>query len=185
MSQRPPHPQPEACLTMSRASRYKGGTVIAEDVWSLQEHRRRVANGDLYRPGVCGACQGTRLHVHDYVERTPLGFAMLAVLTIVRFICANDQCRATWRVLPAFLARHLWYGWKTVESNTVSAQADALPPAAPSKPGPTAPSRHTRQRWLSRLVSSARRLVVMLAQSGHRTLCDIAGAAGLDCTRRD
>jgi hypothetical protein len=41
MSQnRLPPPQPEACLISSRASRYKGGTRIAEDLWSVEEHVR-------------------------------------------------------------------------------------------------------------------------------------------------
>lgn len=51
-----PLSQPDPCLTSSRKSRYKGGTIIAEDVWSVEEHRRRVAAPDAYRPPACLAC---------------------------------------------------------------------------------------------------------------------------------
>jgi hypothetical protein len=132
-----PPPQPEACLTLSRASRYKGGTIIAEDVWFPDEHDRRMSSPDSYRPGVCGRCGNRRLHIHDYLERKPLGAAMVAALRIVRFICANPSCGATWRVLPAFLARHLWWVWRRVEGATTSpalATAPAQVPTAPPVP---------------------------------------------------
>ena len=139
-----PPPQPEACLTMSRASRYKGGTIIAEDVWSPEEHIRRMSSPDGYRPEVCGRCGSDRLHVHDYPERKPLGVAMLAALRVVRFICANPSCGATWRVLPAFLARHLWWVWRRVERATTL-------PAAPAcrRPRPK-PRLRPRRRWPQR-----------------------------------
>jgi type IV pilus biogenesis protein CpaD/CtpE len=35
-------------------------------------------------------------------------------IDIVRYVCASPECRATWRVLPAFVARHLWRRWPTV-----------------------------------------------------------------------
>jgi hypothetical protein len=190
-----PPPQPEACLTTSRASRYKGGTIIAEDVWSPEEHIRRMSSPDGYRPEVCGRCGNDRLHVHDYLERKPLGLAMLAALRIVRFICANPSCGATWRVLPAFLARHLWWVWRRVERATTSpAPTLPTPPAtvsvtAPSALGPTqglqprpVPER-TRHRWLGRLESSARQLVVLLATSGTTAVKAVAEAVDLDATR--
>lgn len=126
-----PPPQPEACLTTSRASRYKGGTIIAEDVWTPEEHVRRMSSPDGYRPEVCRRCGHDRLHVHDYLERKPLGLAMLAVLRIVRFVCAKPSCGATWRVLPAFLARHLWWVWRRVERATASPAPAAGPTPAP------------------------------------------------------
>ena len=66
-----PPPQPEACLTTSRASRYKGGTLIAEGVWSVDEHERRLCSPDGYRPAACARCHGGRLHVHDYLAQLP------------------------------------------------------------------------------------------------------------------
>ena len=119
-----PPPQPEACLMMNRASRYKGGTLIAEQVWSVEEHERRLCSPDGYRPGVCARCHWERLHVHDYLERKPLGLAVVG-LRIARFICANPACGATWRILPAFLARHLWWTWHKVERATVPLSAAA------------------------------------------------------------
>jgi len=220
-----PPPQPEACLTMSRASRYKGGTIIAEDVWSPEEHELRMSRPDSYRPGVCGRCGNDRLHVHDYLERKPLGVAMAATLRIVRFICTNPSCGATWRVLPAFLARHLWWVWRRVEAATMSPSlaADpapvpmtppvALPPGpagsapAASQPGAECESapiatagsdsppertgryrsvpERTRARWLGRLRSSARQLVVLLGTSGTAAIKAVAEAVHLDATRRE
>jgi hypothetical protein len=213
MSQtRLPPPQPEACLTTSRASRYKGGTIIAEDVWSPEEHARRMSSPDGYRPQVCGRCGNDRLHVHDYPERKPLGLAMLAALRLVRFICANPSCGATWRLLPAFLARHLWWVWRRVETATTSPATPACPTPArvaeviPTTQSPAAvavsarsaggspPGRahglrpvpeRTRARWLGRLESSARQLVVLLATTGTATVKAIAESVHLDATRRD
>ncbi len=125
-----PPPQPEACLTSSRASRFRGGTIIAEDVWTLEEHQRRLACADLYRPGTCPRCGGDCLHVHDYPERKPLGIALLVVIRIIRFLCFSPDCGATWRVLPAFLARHLWWTWEAVEAAVVpDVTAEASTPA--------------------------------------------------------
>jgi hypothetical protein len=206
-----PPPQPEACLTTSRASRYKGGTIIAEDVWSVQEHVRRMSSPDGYRPQVCGRCGNDRLHVHDYPERKPLGLAMLAALRVVRFICANPSCGATWRVLPAFLARHLWWVWRRVETATTPPATPASPTAAPvakvglttrsassvaacsTSAGGAAPDRafgsrpvpeRTRARWLWRLATSARQLVVLLATTGTTVVKAVAESVELDATRR-
>jgi hypothetical protein len=217
-----PPPQPEACLTLSRASRYKGGTLIAEDVWSVEEHVRRLSCPDGYRPEVCRRCGDARLHVHDHPERKPLGLAMLSVLRIVRFICVNPNCGATWRIVPAFLARHLWWIWRRVEKATAPTVAAATPPAmlpakqpatvptttsvTPSAVPPTSPPatvsapvavdldsvrplrprpvpERTRQRWLRRLKSSARRLVVLLATTGAAAVRAIAEGVSLDSTR--
>lgn len=208
-----PPPPPEPCLTTSRASRYKGGTIIAEDVWSPDEHIRRMSSPDGYRPKFCGRCGNTRLHVHDYPERKPLGLAMLAALRIVRFICTNPSCGATWRVLPAFLARHLWWVWRRVERATMSAASDAsatLAPVSVAKAVATTPAspptvsstsaggsepdralalrpvpERTRNRWLGRLESSARQLLVLLATTGTMAVKAIAESVHLDATRKE
>lgn len=173
-----PLPQPDPCLTSSRKSRYKGGTIIAEDVWSLEEHRRRLAAPDAYRPPECLACGFGTLHVHDRPERKGLGLVMVAVLVVLRFICANPECRATWRVLPAFLARHLWWAWSPIE------QATAMPEPAPAIDHRPVPDR-TRRRWLGKLMCSARQLVVLLASRGTARVRAAAEHAGLDANRRE
>lgn len=207
-----PPPQPEACLTTSRTSRYRGGTIIAEDVWTPEEHIRRMKSPDGYRPKVCHRCGHDRLHVHDYLERKPLGLAMLAVLRIVRFVCASPSCGATWRVLPAFLARHLWWVWRRVERATalpapaagptpapVVESVATVPPTQPVVGAPTSASgspsgrvlgwrpvpERTRDRWRGRLESSARQLVVLLATSGTAAVKAIVESVDLDATRRD
>src|SRR4051812_38004858 len=53
---RPPPPEPEDCLAESRASRYKGGALITEDVHDLPTHRRRPMDPDGYRPDGCMHC---------------------------------------------------------------------------------------------------------------------------------
>jgi len=173
---RPPPPEPEDCLIHSRVSRYKGGTLIAEDVLDLATHGRRIVDPDGYRPAECPRCGGQVLHVHDYPRRKPRGEPGLPPeITIVRHICADPACEATWRILPAFLARHLWRVWGTVE-RTVS----ATPPTEPS-PAPI-PAR-TKRRWRGRLASSAKQLVVLLATSGGALLEAIAKRMGLESTR--
>jgi hypothetical protein len=175
---RPSPPEPEDCLTCSRASRYKGGTLIAEDVRDLPEHRRRLADPDGYRPRRCPRCEWIVLHVHDYPRRKPIGeLGMPPEITIVRHICANPACGATWRVLPAFLPRHLWREWRTVE-RTVSTSSPPKPGAAPV-PEPTV------RRWRARLASVARQLVVLLATSGGELLEAIAKRVGLESARSE
>jgi uncharacterized protein DUF6431 len=180
---RPPPPEPEDCLTQSRASRYKGGTLIAEDVLDLATHLRRVVDPDGYRPLWCPRCDGSVLHVHDYLRRRPIGEpGMPLEIPIVRHICAAPECRATWRILPAFLARHLWRMWVTIE-RTVSEDAQ---PAEESAEVVAAPiPEQTVRRWRARLASIARQLVVLLAISGGALLETIAKRVGLVATRSE
>jgi hypothetical protein len=187
--ERLPPPQPEQCLILSRKSRFRGGTIIAEDVWTLEEHRRRMSSPDGYRPCECARCGHDRLHLHDYLERKPLGVLMLCVLTVARFMCANPSCGATWRVLPAFLARHLWWVWERVERSTpaeprpTTAELETPVEAAGARPGRPVPDR-TRRRWLGRLASSARQLLVLLASTGTAAVKAVAERVHLDATRR-
>jgi len=168
---RPPPPEPEDCLIHSRVSRYKGGTLIAEDVLDLATHGRRIVDPDGYRPAQCPRCGGQVLHVHDYPRRKPRGEpGMPPEITIVRHICADPACEATWRILPAFLARHLWRVWPTVERTT----GEVSPPLS------TAPiPKRTERRWRARLASSAKQLVLLLATSGGALLEAIAKRVGL------
>lgn len=180
MSQkRLPSPQPDDCLIQSRKSRFKGGTLIAEEVWTLEEHQKRVSDPDGYRPCACGNCGSAVLHVHDYPERKPLGLAWMAVVRVVRFICVNPDCRATWRVLPAWLARHLWWTWSSVEQavNTHREESKAAAVAV-------TPPERTEQRWLKRLASSARQAVVLMVSRGAELVRAVGEAVGLQATRR-
>jgi len=48
-----PPPEPESCLVTSRVSRFKGGTIVDEDVRDLDAHMRRIRSPDGYRPPAC------------------------------------------------------------------------------------------------------------------------------------
>lgn len=166
-----PPPDPEICLVTPRVSRFKGGTLIDEDVRDLAAHERRVCDPDGYRPDRCPRCGHRVLHVHCYPDRHPRGEpGMPPAVRIVQYICTASECGATWRVLPMFLARHLWRAWRTVEHVLDGTPAPAVPAA-------------TQRRWRSRLASAARVLVVLLAASGGRALETVAARVGLDATR--
>jgi hypothetical protein len=174
-----PPPDPESCLVQSRVSRFKGGTLIDEDVQDLEAHERRLCDPDGYRPGRCARCGHDVLHVHAYPERHPRGeLGMPAVVRIIQYVCAAAKCGATWRILPIFLARHLWRAWKTVE-RVVMPAGMAGSAAAPSIPA------RTEQRWRARFATAARMLVVLLASSGGVAVEALASHVGLDASRAD
>ena len=130
-----------------------------------------------YRPDSCPKCEGHTLHVHDYPERRPLGELDLPpVIGIIRYICANPTCKATWRILPAFLPRHVWHRWQSVERTTLPA---AAPPTPSAKPIPE----RTAERWRARLASSARQLVVLLVACFGTLLKEVAKRTGPGATR--
>lgn len=171
-------PPAEKCLETSRVSSFRGGTVIAEDVTDIAEHRRRLANVDGYRPASCDGCGGEHVHVHTRPVRKPRGDASLpAAIPILQFRCAD--CSATWRVLPRFLARHLWHTWSVIERHA----AQSAPKAIAVRP--KAIAERTITRWAARLASSARMLVVLLAASGSIALERLAQDVGLLATRHE
>jgi len=143
-------PQAPVCLTRSYVSRdIKGGTVVAEEVLDLEVHLSRLLDPDDYRCVVtpCRRCNGGRMHAHSLRERLLLPGAREAPVervTIRLFRCAEDSCRAVFTVLPAFIARHLWRSWKTVD--------DVL---RRDRPAPAT----TKRRWRARCLSDATRLV--------------------------
>lgn len=149
--------------------KFKGGTLIATGIVTLDDHAAALANPDLVRPRECGACRSPLLHVHDRRTRKLDGLGS-ETLEILIFRCA--RCRVVWRVLPAFLARHLWRSWKAI--------ADALNDARTRK---SAPER-TRQRWHRRLRERATMLVVVVGQLGPARTQAVAALA-LDVTRGD
>jgi hypothetical protein len=174
-----PPPPAERCLDTSRKSRYRGGTLIAEDVHDLDEHLRRLADHDAYRPTACPTCGGSPMHVHTRPERHPLREPSLPpVVEVLQFRCASEECKATWRVLPLFLARHLWHAWKAIERELLSDAKLATRSAPPIRA-------RTGARWRTRLASSARMLVVLLAMSGGAALENVSKRAGLDGTRQE
>ena len=172
-----PPPCAETCLDRSRVSRFRGGTLIVEDVRDLVEHLRRMSDADAYRPSPCPTCGHATLHVHCRPERHPKREPSLPpVVEVLQFRCADAGCRATWRILPVFLARHLWHAWKTVER--VVRPSAALPKAT----APLVPP-ETERRWRARRDSTARVLCARLAASGGATLTRVAMDVGLDATR--
>lgn len=95
---------------------------------------------------------------------------MPSVVRVAQYMCAADECSATWRILPMFLARHLWRAWKTVER--------VVQPGEGSSAAPPIPER-TQCRWRSRLAATARVLVVLLAASGGLVLESVAAKVGV------
>lgn len=106
---------------------------------------------------------------------------MPPVIRIVQYICASADCGATWRILPRFLARHLWRAWVTVERVVELEGSAAAAATAPAVPIPA----RTRQRWRARLAASARVLVVLLAVSGGALLEGLAMRLSVDVTRNE
>jgi hypothetical protein len=158
-----------------------GGTLIAEGVADVRTHEKMLEDPDNYRPPECPACHHDRLHVHDHPSRVLWNEAE-RVVEILRFQCGSEECGATWRIVPGFLARRLWHRWAVVE------QA-AMDPSPGEERCATslirAPSERTVRRWRERLESCARRLVQLLATSGSQALEAIASALGLEATRYD
>ena len=171
---RVPPPREPLCLSRPYRSSQKGGTLIAELVLDLAEHLRRLADPDSYRPSECPSCEGSCLHVHDYRTRVCQAPGVPAV-GVVRYRCVD--CKGRWQVLPAFIARHLWYHWPIVADACVQSVEQAAAPLQQT------PSERTVKRWLGRLFSSARVLVQLLATSAEAKLVAVAQHVGLDPTR--
>jgi len=154
------------CLVSSDASRGReGGTLIDERVLELSTHETMMKNPASYRPAEC-RCGCTRLHLHARRERR--GLRPGTVVTIVIFLCA--KCFATWRVLPAFLARCLWHPWSVVEDAVISERRSPVPA-------------RTVQRWRTRLAQTARAATQALAASGAPMLREVAQLVGLEASR--
>lgn len=172
-------PAADRCLVSSYTSRgptgQKGGTLIDRTVLDLATHEARMKDPASYRPAEC-RCGCNRLHLHDLRDRiargTAAGTGGFAVVTVVVFLCA--RCSATWRVLPAFLARCLWRTWAVVAAVLFGLRR----PDEPEVP------RRTRQRWRARLAQAARVPMQVLATSGDATLRGVAQRVGLDGCRQ-
>jgi len=162
----------DECLVRRREPVYRGGTLIAEDVVDLDAHYQRLEGAKSYRPAECPRCFCHVLHVHDYPSRV---CPDRAPILIVRYRCANPKCRAIWRILPAFLPRHLHRSWLAIE-RAVNKDKPAASLGLPAT---------SVRRWRSRLASPAKHLVVLFATYTGTLLEAIAKAAGLGSTREE
>ena len=172
----------EDCLNCSRVDKYKGGTIIDEEVRDLETHRRTVCDPDGYRPKQCLRCGCCTLHVHSHPNRRLFGEHGKGgpdappPMRIVVYICANNACEATWRILPLFLARHLWRAWPTVERVV---RPEDTPLSSTALPIP----KETQRRWRARFAAAARVLVALLATSNAVILEKLASEVGYEATR--
>ncbi len=133
-------PPPRGCLyrPYSSNTKCKGGTVIVEDVTDRETHERWQCDPDGYRLPACLHCQHKKLHRHGFRERK------VCRIVLVRYLC--PACKATWYMMPLFVARMLWREWSVVESETIG------PP--PPDGSPRVPTRTVR-RWRARLRTAA------------------------------
>ena len=171
MTQLPPTPYLDHRRPRKRGDDFVGGTLIAAEIVTYEQHAAALANPDLERPQRCAACDGPRVHVHERRMRLLDGRGSARVEILI-FRCARASCRVVWRVLPAFLARHLWRAWTRIIEALDEARARSSTP------------KRTRQRWLRRLRERATMLVVVLAQLGPARPPAVA-TLGLDATRRE
>lgn len=154
----------------------KGGTLIAEAVCDVEEHRRRLEN-DGYRPEGCPLC-GRFLHVLDQRARK---LRDLSGSTTEELICRYRcrPCRAVWQVLPGFIARHLHRTWDTVQTAVTAF-------SAPERPGSEQQSlmrqASTLHRWRRRLASSALVLTQAFLEVGV-AMGEVLKQVGAWCTR--
>jgi transposase-like protein len=154
-------PAPPVCLTRSYSSSpsQRGGTLIAEDVIELEQHERLLFDPDGYRPSSCPSCGHHRLHAHDYRHRKLRGESESSLVVFRRYRCV--ACRGVWQVLAGFMARCLHRRWPFVERavgrvlgrEEDTCRSEAVP-------------RRTLQRWISRLLSSARVVIQAFAAAG-------------------
>lgn len=163
-------PAVPACLLRpySATPTQKGGTLIAESVTSLEEHRRLVCDPDAYRPERCPRCGCEQLHAHDFRTRVLDDGRSRQGEVIRRYLCASEECEATWRVLPAVIARHLHRTWDTVQAATS---------------GPTKVPATTVGRWLGRLQLVAVHLLQLLCGSAEPGVLAVLDELPLDCRR--
>jgi len=156
-----PAPPPEpACLFRPYPSSQKGGTLIATDVVDLVAHMKRMCSPDGYRPERCPTCEHPVMHAHDRRTRQCHLDGAPPVIPIARHRCAHPDCRAKWQTLPAFVARHLHFHWRRIETATAATGGSA--PRRGRRPSP-----RSVRRWLGRLGSSAVRLVGLFADGGR------------------
>ncbi|MFO0570159.1 MAG: hypothetical protein U0263_31235 [Polyangiaceae bacterium] len=134
---------------------------MAEGVRDLETHERLLGM-DGYRPGCCPRC-GSPVHAHEHRSRLLLGEAEGSTEVVIYRCAEHESCGAVWRVLPRFLARHLWRAWSTVERTV--ADRDGEEQVVPGLVGGNGPpvSERSRLRWRARLAMSAAMVIATLA----------------------
>lgn len=162
-----------AYLDRPRPRKQKGGTVLARHITTLEEHEAALADPALLGLSGCLSCQLGLLHGHDRRERIFAGEVGEPGRTeVLVFRCSRrSECGATWRVLPHFLARHLWRRW-----TLVGVVLDDGRHRVPLR---------TRQRWRQRLRGAAAVLVALLWQAATPNWIELAQSAGADATRNE
>lgn len=165
-----------AYLDQPRPSKQKGGTLLAREIRTLQAHLATLADPDQIRPQECPRCRRSPVYVHDRRPRVFHGEVDGPPGTdVLIFRCADHKrCGAVWRMLPAFLARHLWRRWSVVGVSLMTEAAGRH----------RVPSR-TQQRWRARLTTSAAVLVALLDATGVAHWTDLAARVGGAGTRGD
>jgi hypothetical protein len=176
----------------------RGGTLIAEWARDPETHRRSLRSADDYRPDACPTCRHPRMHRHDYAERVGFGGTDVDPTVVLRFICARAECAALWRVLPAFLARHLWFVWPAIRDAVTAAPPApspppppppslSPPPSSPPPAPPREPSPRSVARWRERLAASARVLVQLFASLAQPAFTAMIASLshGIDATRAE
>ena len=164
------------CTPDSTKPGQKGGTLIAESVRDVKEHRRLLESGS-YRPEGCPHC-GCSLHVLGKRTRKLRDLSgSMTQEVICRYRCR--PCGAVWQVLPGFIARHLHRRWDVVQT-----AIDAVPPK-PTSSRPRVPRQSsTVRRWRRRLASSAVVLVLALAAVGASVEV-LLNEVGARCSRAE
>ena len=154
-----------------RPRKQKGGTVLARDVTTFEQYEAALADPALFKLSRCLSCKVGVMHVHDRRERIFAGEVGGPGRTEVLVFRCNrqDECGATWRVLPHFLARHLWRRW-TLVGVVLEDGRHRVP-------------RRTQQRWRRRLASAAAVVVALLGQAATHDWTEVAVRAGMDATR--
>lgn len=161
-----------AYLDRPRPRKQKGGTIIARYVRTLEQHQEALRKPDRVRPERCARCKVAGLHVHERRSRVLAGEVDGApAIEILIFRCERrDECGAIWRMLPHFMARHLWRRW-TIVGLVVAKQPRHRVP------------RRTQQRWRSRLSCAAAVLVALLGHGPSVDWRGVAARVGVDATR--
>jgi hypothetical protein len=172
----PPAAHPTLSRPYSSSPKKKGGTIIASAVLTLAMQLKAIKSPKDCRPSSSPCC-GKRLHCHGTRERYPKRLVVdgqpVPVVPILVFLCYG--CFATWRILPAFLARCLWHSWEVIQREVSN------PPQPRGHHDPPVPAR-TVHRWRSRLAQSAHLPIQVLAAAGKR-LRRVAIALGGTATR--
>jgi hypothetical protein len=168
VTQLPPTPYLDHPRPRKSGDKFVGGTLIASEIVTPDEHAAALAMPDLVRPRECAACLSRTLHVHERRTRKLDGLGSESIEILI-FRCA--QCRVVWRVLPIFLARRLWRVWERV--------GEALDDTRERSSTPE----RTRQRLRRRQRERGSMLVLVLGLLGPARSLPVA-ALGHEATRR-